>query len=307
MRLYGREGISYYNGSVGLLSLQVHVFVMCLCLFCGGVSIPSEGEEEKGWETKEMCWLQGTCLVLEEGGGTVPAEIAVTLNLMYTGDVDYLWSRQAIFQNMPFPLLDSLNMTFTPPSVARRNVRGIVTHLMIMLQDFEEIGPFLSQGFNELTDLTIKIVEQSRRTRVRSDMLTGIPKLERLSIALTSSRTFNDYSLNTIPNIFSPFRCTNGSDSSSVLHYIKVYIRHGDISLWRLDDICTKAPITLVLSAVVLPIPSRSGPLRPFLTAPPKSIEFRTLPYPPIMASQKEAPPLRHNGSNNVPVLCRAP
>eukprot|EP01135_Chromosphaera_perkinsii_P010986 Nk52_evm20s2309 gene=Nk52_evmTU20s2309 len=129
-----------------------------------------------------MCWLQGTCMVLEEGGGAVPAEIAVTLNLMYIGDVDYLWKRQATFQNMPFPLLDSLNMTFTPPSVARRNVRGIVTQLFLILQDFEEIGPFLSQGFNELTDLTITVAEQNRRTRVRSDMLTGIPKLERLKL-----------------------------------------------------------------------------------------------------------------------------
>eukprot|EP01135_Chromosphaera_perkinsii_P010987 Nk52_evm21s2309 gene=Nk52_evmTU21s2309 len=68
-----------------------------------------------------MCWLEGTCMVLEEGGGAVPAEIAVALNLMYISDEEYLRNRQAEFQNMPFPLLDSLNMTFTPASVARRN------------------------------------------------------------------------------------------------------------------------------------------------------------------------------------------
>eukprot|EP01135_Chromosphaera_perkinsii_P010988 Nk52_evm22s2309 gene=Nk52_evmTU22s2309 len=238
-----------------------------------------------------MCLIEGTCIVLKEGNGTVPSEIEVSLSLVYNGDVDYGQLKSESYVNMPFPVLDSLNMAFTIATDAKRDLTSIVTLLTIDLEDFEEIGSFLSEGFPELIGLSISVQQTSRRTKIRHDLLKGLPKLKEFALYFDPSPKLYTSSLNTIPNLFSPFRCINDSSSSSDLHRISAGISSGDISLWRLDDICTKSPMTLFLSAVVLPIPAQSGPLRPFFSTPPIKITLETYPYPADMTGQKEAPP----------------
>eukprot|EP01135_Chromosphaera_perkinsii_P010984 Nk52_evm18s2309 gene=Nk52_evmTU18s2309 len=283
----------FRKGAAGvmLLFLRVHVFVMCLCLLCGGASIPREGDEGKESQTNNMCLIEGTCIVLKEGNGTVPSEIEVSLSLVYNGDVDYGVLRYLNWQNIPIPVLDSLNMTFIVPSDARRNVASIVTSLEIQLEDFEEIGSFLSEGFPELTELVITVFETTKRTRIRSDMLKGLLKLRKLVFLFQSSEELYTSSLNTIPNLFSPFRCTNDSSSSYDLHHIGTGLPYGNISLWRLDDICTKSPMFLNLQAAVPPLPALSGSLRPLLQTPPLFMWIKTLPYPPGMTTQEGAFP----------------
>eukprot|EP01135_Chromosphaera_perkinsii_P009166 Nk52_evm1s1671 gene=Nk52_evmTU1s1671 len=144
-------------------------------------------------------------------------------------------------------VLDSLNMTFelNPDKYEKsqtdgnrddmtnqRELKFTVLILLLVVEDFEEIGPFVADCAPDVRFLSIVVRERRRRTIIKPNLLEGLENLFAFSLYFETNDGLYTSALNPIPNIFQ-WMAPAGMKK---LTLVSAFSPCGNISSWDLQQ-----------------------------------------------------------------------
>eukprot|EP01135_Chromosphaera_perkinsii_P010983 Nk52_evm17s2309 gene=Nk52_evmTU17s2309 len=268
-----------------------------------------------------MCTPQKDLCVFDDARNTVNVQ---ELRLVYHKDRNYDPYDYSEWIEMPFARLDTLNMTFTrreyfdPKSLlwGTGNDKNYsyriwtVKRMSLILEGFEEIGPFLlHNALLELVQLQIIVKETTTKTRIAKDLLRGLSNLRYFQLGFHTSgdavKLYTQSSPNIIPNVFLALGPVKGGKNHSSFHGMtSLYadIPYGNISSWTFSHMSDKKRFTVVLCAAYLPLPSATltsshgKTSYNFFKSAPRYVHWRAYRYPSMAlqggADSSNSPPL---------------
>eukprot|EP01135_Chromosphaera_perkinsii_P001776 Nk52_evm45s210 gene=Nk52_evmTU45s210 len=250
---------------------------------------------------KQICRLTSTITEWEgEGGGGSPQGLKtigllqvgnlwrdnslVPLKLVYYGEagdgaggIDWTYRGEGYedyLDNFSSGTLDSLPLTFSLDRTASRsNISAYrVTALSLVVEDFEEVGPFAGRSTPYVKELFILVRERRRKTLIRSDLLAGLKHLQVFTLMFQTSYGLYVSGLNPIPNLFQLHAHT-----LTKLISVYMYSPHADLSVLSFRGVARERSFNLQLHAPMLP-PEADG--RPFLPPSVLYLALVALPFP---------------------------